>query len=339
MSALRANGWIDVHAHFHTPKTREELEMTAAAMSHFGCFLLPEPFEWTPELALDHMDRWGIAMQLLSNIPKTAELVRISNEYGAELVRRYPSRFGLLAALPTNDPDAALREIARADAGLHADGFAVTCCYGEVYLGDKRLWPVWAELNRRKASVFMHPDAVSPPSLGRPAALLEVAFETTRTVVDMLYAGLFREFPDIRFVVAHCGAALPALSGRLALLGAEAWVPNPLGITSAEITQTVANLFFDTAATGSATHLRPAITAAGKSHLVYGSDCGVPCSTEATLSRNLLALLQSDDLSAEELQTLGRNAANLFPSVLARLEASLSSQGHDHAHAHIGAHA
>ena len=318
MSRLRADGWVDVHAHFHTPRTRAELEMNMT-MSRVGCFLMPEPFEWTPELALDHMDRAGVAMQLLSNIPRTAYLVRASNDYGAELVRRHPSRFGLLAALPTDDPDAALAEIARADGQLQADGFAVTTCYNEVYLADERLRPVWAELNRRKASVFIHPDAYAPPTMGRPAAILEVAFDTTRTIVDMLYSGLFREFPDIRFVIAHCGAALPALSGRLALLGAEAWVPNPLGVTREEIGRTIASLYYDTAATGCATHLRPAIAAAGKSHLVYGSDCGVPCSNDGTLMDNLHSLLASEDFTAEELQALGRNAANLFPRILARL--------------------
>jgi 6-methylsalicylate decarboxylase len=314
----RAEGWVDVHAHFSPPKTAEELQ-AGMALTRLGCFLLPEPFEWTPALALDHMDRWGIGMQLLSNIPKALGALRDSNRYGAELVARYPSRFGLLAALPTDDPDAALAEIARADTELQADGFAVTCCYSGVYLGDQRLWPVWAELDRRRAAVFVHPDAYAPGVLGRPSALLEVAFETTRTIVDMLYAGLFRDFPNIRFVVAHCGAALPALSGRLALLGAERWVPNPRGLTRDEIKRTLARLFYDTAATASAPTLSPVLAVAGKAQLVYGSDCGVPCSSEATLSENLLSLLNFEEFSAEDVQAIGRRACSLFPSIVARL--------------------
>lgn len=81
-----------------------------------------------------------------------------------------PRSAGLLAALPTDDPGAALAEIARSDASLSADGFAVTCCYKGVHLGDARLAPVWAELDRRGATVFLHPDAYARPALGRERA-------------------------------------------------------------------------------------------------------------------------------------------------------------------------
>jgi len=319
MTARRqAEGWIDVHAHFHTPKSPAQIE-TTWKMMHFGCFLLPQPFEWTAEGALEHMDRNGVAMQLLSNIPKTLPELRDSNDYGASLVGRTPSRFGLLAALPTDDPDAALAEIARAD-GLRADGFAVTCDYNGVILGDERLEPVWQALNRRKAAVFVHPNAYAPPSLGRPSPLLEVAFESARTVVDMLYRGIFRRFPDIKFVVAHCGGALPALSGRLALLGAEPWVPNPNQITAEEIRSQLGRLFLDTAATGTAHSLRPALAMTSCDHLLYGSDCGVPCSTEQTLVQNLQALLDFPDLSEQQIQQIGTNALRVFPTVGHRLQ-------------------
>lgn len=85
-----------------------------------------KPPDWSVESALDVMDRLGIRMQMLSNIPFAPDMLRKSNEYGASIVERYPSRFGLLAALPTDDPDAALAEIERAATMLQADGFAMT---------------------------------------------------------------------------------------------------------------------------------------------------------------------------------------------------------------------
>ena len=133
----------------------EELQAGLKLM-HAGCFMLPQPYVWSLEGTLDHMDRCGIAMQLLSNIPRAVPALQESNDYGAELVGRYPTRFGLLAAIPTHDPDVALAEIKRSDT-LQADGCAVTCCYNDVYLGDARLRPVWAELNRRGATVFHAP--------------------------------------------------------------------------------------------------------------------------------------------------------------------------------------
>lgn len=309
---------IDVHAHFTPPTTPEEREARWHAMRE-AQFLAPEPYQWTVDGTLDYMDRAGVAMQLLSNIPKTPDALRASNDYGASVVADHPARFGLLAALPTDDPALALAEIERASSELHADGFAVTCHYNGVYLGDASLEPVWAELDRRGSTVFAHPDAYAPASMGRPSPLLEVAFETARTVIDMLYAGVFRRFPNMRLIVAHCGGALPALSGRLHLLGTEAWVPNPNGLTQSEIRDHLARLYLDTAATGTIHTLAPALAMTSPEHIVYGSDSGVPCSTEHTLETNRHAVADFTGLPRDQLEAIGRNALPLFPRAAARV--------------------
>ena len=56
------------------------------------------------EGVLAYLDRAGISMQMLSAIPKTLEALKASDDYGVLLVKKHPSRFGLLPALPTNDP-------------------------------------------------------------------------------------------------------------------------------------------------------------------------------------------------------------------------------------------
>jgi predicted TIM-barrel fold metal-dependent hydrolase len=99
-----------------------------------------------------------------------------------------------------------------------ADGFAATAVYNGVWLGDASLDPIWATLNESHATVFVHPDAYVALSKGWPAPLIEVAFDTTKTVVDMIYKGIFSNFPKIRFVIAHARGYVPILSDRLALL-------------------------------------------------------------------------------------------------------------------------
>ncbi len=282
-------------------------------------FLVPEPFEWSPESTLAYMDKAGVAMQMLSNLPKALDALRESNDYAASLVRQHPTRFGLLAALPTDNPDAALAEIDRATHQLQADGFAMTCNYNGVFLGDPSLDSVWAELNRYHAVIFVHPDAYAPASMGRPSPLIEVAFETARTVVDMLYAGIFRKFPSITFILAHCGGALPVLSGRLKLLGTEPWVPNPNNITQEEIQEQLGRLYLDTAATAP-TGMAPALHMVPPDHLVYGADCGVPCSTELTMEANRKAVLEYEGLSLSQREDIGRNALCLFPAAAKRLD-------------------
>jgi predicted TIM-barrel fold metal-dependent hydrolase len=245
--------------------------------------------------------------------------LQASNDYGAKVVAEHPSRFGLLAALPTDDPQAALAEIERVDSDLHADGYTVSTVYNGVSLGDERLEPVWAELDRRRAVVFAHPNPFAPAQWGKPTPLIEVAFDTARGIVDMLYAGVFRRHPHLTMILAHAGGALPTLSGRLQLLGTEAWVPNPHRITRDEIRQHLARLYLDTAASGADANLAPALTMVPRDHLVYGADCGAPCSTDATMTANIEALHDSTVLVADEVDQLGRRVLDLFPTAAQRI--------------------
>jgi 6-methylsalicylate decarboxylase len=320
MKEVLVDQWIDVHAHFYPPETEEEIHARWEAMKK-GCWASPAAPRWSPESTLAYMDSAGIAMQMLSNIPKTRDKLRASNDYAASLVEKYPNRFGFLAAIPTDDPSSAIDEIRRASDDLRADGFAMTFRYNDVYLSDERLEPVWEELDRRHAVVFGHPDAYAGGVMGRPCALMDVAFETARTVTDMIYAGIFRKYPNVTMILAHCGGALPALSGRLLLLGDEDWIPNPHQVTTDEMRKYLQRFFLDTAGV-CPTGLAPALTMTTPDRLVYGSDCGVPCSTDRTMNANLKALLEYPGLTREQVQQIGRRALDLFPAAAKRLQQS-----------------
>ncbi|WP_326837320.1 amidohydrolase family protein [Amycolatopsis rhabdoformis] len=319
-------GWVDIHAHFSPPTTADQRDEQWRGL-RAARFVAPEPYHWTPEAALASMDRLGIAVQLLSPVPLPADdgELRAWNDYGAHLVARHPGRFGLLAGLPTHDPDAALAEIERGDRETHPDGYLLVTRPRGVPLSDPRLAPVWAELNRRHAVLFVHPSPEIAPPLGQPAALVEVAFETTRAITDLLYTGFFHRYPDLVVVLAHCGGALPALSGRLQLLGAEPWMPNPEGLSPAEIRADLARLYLDTAATGADSHLAAAVTMVPRDHFVYGGDAGVPCSNDDSLGRNITALRASSVLAPREVEALGRRGFDLFPGVAARYEQLLAT--------------
>ncbi|AGL19787.1 amidohydrolase family protein [Actinoplanes sp. N902-109] len=302
--------WIDVHAHFTpptTPEQRHELWLAQRAAD----FLAPEPYEWTPHRALAAMEANGIATQLLSYVPQSHEAIRTGNDYGATLSRRDPDRFRLLTALPTDDPRACLAEIGRSG-DLGAAGFAVSTTYRGVPLGDPRLDAVWGELDRRRAAVFVHPDTSIPSRMGVATPLIEVTFETTRVVLDMLYRRVFLRFPHIRFVLAHCGGALPALSGRIALIGTRSWVRNEAAVSSEELLEQMSGLYLDTAASGTGANLAAALEMTTHQHLVYGGDSGVPCTDDNSVADNLAALHKSVHLSGPQLDEVAARAGELF---------------------------
>ncbi|KAI1339737.1 hypothetical protein F5Y15DRAFT_423613 [Xylariaceae sp. FL0016] len=319
------SGWLDIHTHYFVPRpASSDAELIAALRD--AHFMITEPPRFEPDALIAYCDRAGIAMQMLSNIPPTTAAIQASNDFGADIVRSNPKRFGLLAALPTDEPQEALREIQRVkplgeggqDPGRIApDGFAVTTRRNEVQLGDEQLRPVWAELDRRGEVVFVHPNAYARGEDGRPSALVDVAFDTARTITHMLYSRVFLDFPRIRWVFAHCGGAFPALSGRVSLLGAESWVPNAKGVTREELRAQMSRLYVDTAATA-ATGMEPAVKMAGIEHVVYGADCGVPCSTVATMEENRGVVRDIAKRLTGNGDAVGMNGFNMFPAAKKR---------------------
>jgi 6-methylsalicylate decarboxylase len=214
-SARSANeatvGRIDVHHHMQTHF------VPGGADAH-----------WTPDKSLDEMDRHAIATAMLSHpgngdqiydgTEKGRALARRINEYGAKLVSANPKRFGLLAALPMRDVEGTLKEIEYALDTLKADGFGILSNTGEKWPGDPTYLPIFQELDRRKAVVFIHPyvnKCCRQLVAGVGDAVVEYDFDTTRAITSLLFNGVLSRCPDVRFIVNHSGAAVPALAGRI----------------------------------------------------------------------------------------------------------------------------
>lgn len=165
----------------------------------------------------------------------------------------------------------------------------------------------------------MHPNAYADATDGRPSPLIDVAFDTAKVATDMLYHRLLLKFPNVKLILAHCGGALPVLSGRLALLGAEPWVPNPENVSKQEIEEQLKKYYVDTAATAE-TGLQPAVKMVGRRHVVYGADCGVPCSTISTMEENRASIKSVATEMGFDGDEVGQNAWDLFPAAVKRVQ-------------------
>jgi predicted TIM-barrel fold metal-dependent hydrolase len=298
---------IDVHAHYFSPGT------VARAVPAQNFVSSPMP-RWTPEFALDFMDRHDIATQLLS-LPShlSREEARRINEYGAMVGKQYPGRFGLLAALPMDDIEATLSEIAFAFDRLNADGVIMVTNYGGNYLGNARFEPVFAELNKRSATIFIHP--INPAgydcvACGRPGPVIEFTFDTCRSVTDMLYAGVLSRHNDLKFIVSHAGGPLPTLAPRLGTIGTLPWVAHPAELTQAAVRTQLSRLYFDTAIAGTAASIGPVLELTNPDHILFGSD--FPPASEPVIDQNIAALGALVCLSEAEKSAINQNAKRLF---------------------------
>lgn len=226
------------------------------------------------------MDRLGIAAALLSisspgvhfgDDSRARDLAREVNEAGFRAVEQFPTRFGQLASIPLPDIVGALEELTYAYDSLGVDGVAVLTNTNGTYLGDPRLEPVFAELDRRHAPVFIHPTSPAcwdATSLGRPRPMLEFLFDTTRAVVNLVLNGTVARHPNVAFIVPHAGATLPVIADRvtafaLVLADVEA---------GTDVMRDLARLHYVLAGFPLPRQLDALLTITTLDHLHYGSD-------------------------------------------------------------------
>ncbi|OQV06983.1 hypothetical protein CLAIMM_11479 [Cladophialophora immunda] len=319
---MAPKGYLDVHCHFF-PGMTDEIARGYVNLLRDAHFMVEKPSQlhWSAEGVIKYNDHAGVAMSLLSFTPNSHEKLREGNDFARQIVKRYPSRFGHLLALPTDSVDACLAEIQRGEEyeGAKPDGYAMMTQYNNVLPSDPRLSAVYDLLDSKGAVLHLHPNAFLPGQYGKPSALIDVAFDTARVATDMLYKGIFRKYPNIKFIFGHCGGALPALSGRLALLGTEYWVPNPENITREEIETQLSKLYVDTAATAK-TGLPAAVRMVGWDHCIYGADCGTPCSSWDSMDENLRDISRLEAEAGVDQGTVRDNTWKLFPAAAERAE-------------------
>ena len=135
--------------------------------------------------------------------------------------RDRPDRFGAFAALPLPDVDGSLDQIEYALDVLELDGVSMMTNAGGSYLGDSRFDPIFAELQRRAAVVFVHPTASPDPiahTLGLPDTLLDYPVDTSRAIAKLHYSNTFARTPDVKYVFVHAGGTIPFLASRFAIV-------------------------------------------------------------------------------------------------------------------------
>jgi 6-methylsalicylate decarboxylase len=201
---------IDVHHHMLPPFQEN---MTAR--------------HYTPQVSLDDMDKFGTESAVLSltvaaeylydGTEKSIKFARQSNEYGAKAMQMNPKRFGFFASLPAKSVDATMKEIEYAFDTLKCDGVSLFTNTGDKWWGDPMFLPMFDELNRRKSAVFFHPTVANccHNLAGVGDGVVEFDFDTTRTVVSLLFNGVLTRCQDIKWIINHSGAAIPALAGRI----------------------------------------------------------------------------------------------------------------------------
>lgn len=231
---------IDVHTHMFTTKWLELLQKEGGQYNiqtrpdgQQEIFrgntpvVIPQKghFDW--DLRVRHMNQAGIDVSVVSltcpNVYWGGEAVscqaaREANDNVADAQGQYPDRIRWFASLPWEYPQRAIEELERSCA-RGAVGVMVLANVAGRSLTDPMFAPIWAEIDRRRLPVLVHP--TDPPGVD----LMDMTkfdlswsvgfmFDTTLAITRMIFEGFFDQYPDLKIIASHGGGTLPYLVGR-----------------------------------------------------------------------------------------------------------------------------
>src|SRR5271165_130842 len=230
---------VDFHNHYYPPAYLDALRSGSSAVQvtidedhnpriyYPGDYNIAVPghrdIDYREQVLMEH----GVDTQVLTlTTPGThvetpavaARFAALVNDAFADVVRTKRGRFTALATLPLNDPAASVKELGRACRDLGLRGAMLFSNVNGVGLDDRRFWPLYEAANDLGAVLYIHPthpvgvEAMTDYWL---MPLVGFLMDTTLAAAKLVFSGVPRRFPNIRWVLAHLGGAIPFLAERL----------------------------------------------------------------------------------------------------------------------------
>ena len=305
------NSVIDVHIHPLVPKYFDYINETGKILVDRCPF-----YDWSEELTFDFMKAMNIEKGFLyigspsinaGDDRTAAKLTREINEEMADLAGRNPGKIGYFALLSLPDVKSSVEEACYALDHLHVDGVSLVSNFNGLYMGDHVLDPLYEELNKRGAVATIHPCTPSavPSSVleNMPRPMLEFMFDTTRMLVNMMVEGVTERYPDIKFIIPHCGGTLPYLMDRLVQTARKSGLYNGYELIN--------HFYYDIAGGSLPRQLPLLLSLVDEDRILYGSDWGFKNVEECLAKKQQLA--EADCLTAEQKEKIFyKNAKKLF---------------------------
>jgi predicted TIM-barrel fold metal-dependent hydrolase len=305
---------IDIHHHYLPPSF-----VDALAQSGHPAAAQAQALAWSPESSLAMMDEAGIETAIVSpSLPGAsfagaadpAALARGCNEYAAQMIADHPGRFGAFASLPMLDTQAALDETAYALDTLKLDGVMLLSNVRGRYLDDAHFTPLLAELNRRRAIVFLHPNQAPGPGYND---FVEFPHEVTRALAALTESGGLERYTRIRYILAYGGGTIPFIASRVTVVGMDVFGSFlKTMVRYLQRVRTMQRMNYDLTATTDPYAWRALYGHTQPARILRGSN--FPWTSPAAFVRQQEALRDFEELDLPQLDSIERgNALKLFP--------------------------
>jgi len=230
---------IDVHNHFFPKAYIEELKKekgyASVGTDSEGRTLIYYRGDYNvvvgPHVDLDKrleaMDKHDIDMQILTLTTPGVEretpergirLAKVTNDAFSEIVTKHSERFAALAALPMQEPKAAVEELKRTIGELGLSGATIFSNVNSKPLDSKEFWPIYEAASKLSVPLFIHPTTpIDERAMEdyRLVPILGFTFDTSLAVLRLVFSGVFEKYPSLKIVAAHLGGTIPYLIGRI----------------------------------------------------------------------------------------------------------------------------
>jgi len=297
---------IDVFAHFLTKEYGKKflsLAPEAAKTVEFGRDSMVDI-----TIREDLMRRHPDVVQIISmgNVPPeryvsvedAIELCEIGNEEMAELVRTKPSLFhGAVGTIPIDDVDACLKTIDHCINKLGLLGIQLFTTLQRESLAEPKYRPIYALMAELDRAIWVHPAAIKAPG-----DLFTWPYESSVFMQNVVYAGIFKEFPKLKIIIHHAGGMIPHYWGRART------------IMKHHDDEYLKYFYTDTALYGNTSGLMSAFDYFGADHIMFGTDSplGGPLIGNGNTEQTIRSIERMDISDADKDSIFFGNAVKLF---------------------------
>lgn len=245
------------------------------------------------------------------------ELCRLFNDGMTEQARKSGGRLAALAVVPPIMTDEVRAELDRCFDELHMHGIQLSAHYGDKYLDDEVFAPLFAYLNERGLTAYIH----HTPLPVEHQALLDYnslrrsygrCVDQMTAVCRELYSGMFGRYPNVRVVHSMLGGAFFALAPMMMPHKSPKETVDRFSNGNSDVAQQLRdNVFFELshAQPWGKAQLECAVRALGADHILFGTS--YPVRREWLLEGT--AFIDTLDISQEDKERiLHGNAERLY---------------------------
>ena len=322
---------IDFHNHYYPPEYLDALGPSGSSLSitydDAGNPVVHYPGDYNVmvrghrDIAYRQqvLDDHGVDTQVITlttpgtHVEKPSVAVKLSaitNDAFARVRDERKGRFVPLATLPLCDGRASAGELVRAMDQLALPGAMLFSNVNGTGLDDEQFWPIYEAADDRHAVLMIHPTYPVGVEAMRDYWLMPLngfLFDTTLAASKLVFSGVVKRYPNIRWVLGHLGGTIPYLAERLDR-GWRAFKECRAHIDEPPTAYLKRHFYYDTV-NFAAGPLKLAIEFAGVDRILAGSDYphmigSIPLMLEAIRGLPIT--------EAEKAGILGGNAARLL---------------------------